>query len=210
VADLLIFDLDGTLIDSRRDLAVSTNAALRAVGLPERPELEIQGFVGEGARRLIEQAVAPRLDRYALTHAAWEEHYAMHLLDHTVLYPGLAELLDRLEGTLVVHTNKSGAFARQILEGLGLSQRFRLVLGGDDGPVRKPDPSGARFILAKLGARPERTIYIGDSRFDALTARSAGIPFVGVAWGFGGERELREAGAQQIATDAEALETLLV
>jgi phosphoglycolate phosphatase len=207
--DLLIFDLDGTLIDSRRDLAISTNAALRAVGLPERPELEIQGFVGWGARRLIEQAVAPRQDRYAITRAAWEEHYAMHLLDHTALYPGFAELLDRLDGVLAVHTNKPGAFARQILDGLGLSQRFTRVHGGGDGSPHKPDPTGARWILSELATPPERAIYIGDSHVDAATARAAGIPFVGAAWGFGGERELREAGADQIAQDPAALEPFL-
>jgi phosphoglycolate phosphatase len=208
-ADLLIFDLDGTLVDSKRDLAISTNAALRAVGLPERPELEIQGFVGEGARRLIEQAVAPRQDRYAITRAAWEEHYAMHLLDHTALYPGFAELLDRLDGPLAVHSNKPGAFARQIVEGLGLSQRFKVVLGGGDGSPHKPDPAGALWILSQLRTRPERAIYVGDSRIDAATAQSAGIRFIGAAWGFGGERELREAGARHIAQEPAGLEPLL-
>lgn len=206
----VIFDLDGTLVDSSRDLAVSTNAALRAIGLPERPEAEIRGFVGEGARRLIEQAVAPRLDLYELAHAAWQEHYAMHLLDHTVLYPGMASLLDRLDGKLAVHTNKPGAFARQILDGLGLTGRFKVVLGGGDGPARKPDPAGALFILTELRVSPEEAIYIGDSRIDAATARAAGSHFIGAAWGFGGERELREAGAEQIAADPAALGHLLL
>jgi phosphoglycolate phosphatase len=206
----VLFDLDGTLIDSRRDLALSTNAALRAVGLPERPEVEIGGFVGEGSRRLIEQAIAPRLDLFQLAHAVWEEHYASHLIEHTAPYPGILGLLERLDrATLAVHTNKPGPFARQIVEGLGLSERFALVLGGGDGPARKPDPAGVLWILERLGARAEQAIYVGDSRIDAATARSAGVRFIGAAWGFGGERELREAGASEIASDADELAALL-
>jgi phosphoglycolate phosphatase len=212
MSHVVLFDLDGTLIDSRRDLALSTNAALRAVGLPERPEAEIACFVGEGSRRLIEQAISPRLDRFQLTHAAWEEHYATHLIDHTVPYPGVSDLLDRLgeAATLAVHTNKPGTFARQILDGLGLSERFALVLGGGDGPARKPDPAGVLWLLEQLRTPADRAIYVGDSRIDAVTARAAGVRFIGVAWGFGGDRELREAGAAEIAGDATELAEMLL
>ncbi|MHB8420123.1 MAG: HAD family hydrolase [Myxococcales bacterium] len=206
----MVFDLDGTLVDSRLDLAVSVNAALRAVGLPERPPQEIFGFIGEGARRLVERSVAPRLELLepALDH--WSRHYADHLLDATRAYPGIPELLERLRPPLAVHTNKPGGFARRILEGLGLAGRFARVVGGGDGWARKPDPAGALALLGQLGVSPGRAVYVGDSRIDVATARTAGMRFIGVAWGLGGERELREAGAVEIVASVPELAAALV
>ena len=102
----ILFDLDGTLIDSRLDLARSTNQALREVGLPERPEAEIFGFIGEGSRRLIEKAVAPRVELLDAAHTAWAQAYSTQLLANTLPYPGIEGLLSRLPGPLAVHTNK--------------------------------------------------------------------------------------------------------
>jgi phosphoglycolate phosphatase len=203
--EAILFDLDGTLVDSRRDLAASVNFALRALALPERPAEEIFGFIGEGARRLLERSVAPRLEALEPALAAWSRHYAEHLLDTTRAYPGVAELLDRLRPPLAVHTNKPGDFARRILDGLGLAPRFAQVVGGGDGPARKPDPEGARAILARLGVAPDRAVYVGDSHIDVATAHAAGLRFVGVAWGLGGEARLRDAGASEIVATSEEL-----
>jgi phosphoglycolate phosphatase len=205
----ILFDLDGTLIDSRLDLAHSINAALRAVGLPERPEAEIFGFIGEGSRRLVEKAIAPRLDLLEAAHEAWATNYSAHLLDHTLPYPGIPELLAHLPGPLAVHTNKPGDFARRILDGLGLSARFAAVVGGGDVPSRKPSPAGALGILAQLHLTPGQAVYVGDSRVDVETARAGRFRFIGVAWGLGGERELREAGATEIVGTVAELEQLL-
>ena len=205
----ILFDLDGTLVDSRLDLARSVNAALREVRLPERPEPEIFGFIGEGSRRLVERAVAPRLDLLESAHAAWAKEYAEHLFDHTRPYPGIPELLARLPGPLAVHTNKPGDFARRILDGLGLSQRFVAVVGGGDVPSRKPSPAGALQILAQLGVTPAHAVYVGDSRTDVATARAAGLRFIGVAWGLGGETELRGAGATEVVVTVAELEQAL-
>ena len=109
----------------------------------------------------------------------------------------MAEALAGAGRTLAVLTNKPGAMARQILDGLGLAGRFAAVVGGDEAP-RKPDPAGARALLARLGGRAEEAVFVGDSRVDAATAAAAGIPFVGVVWGFGGEAELRAAGATRL------------
>ncbi len=206
----VVFDLDGTIVDSRRDIAASANAALRAVGLPERSEDEIAGFVGEGSRRLIERAVAPRADLADLAHTAWMRHYGGHLLDTTRAYPGVRELLDRLSCPLAVHTNKPGDFARAILAGLGLAVRFARVVGSGDGPAKKPDPEGARLLLRALGVAAGDAVYVGDSRIDVATARAAGIPFLGAGWGLGGARELTLAGAETIARTVADLEGLLV
>lgn len=205
----VLFDLDGTLIDARHDLAASANAALSLVGLPERPAEELFGFIGEGARRLVERAVEPHGDRLEAALAAWERHYGAHLLERTRAYPGIPELLARLPGPLAVNTNKPGPFARRILLGLDLSRWFATVVGGGDLEPRKPDPAGALAILGGLGIPADRAVYVGDSRIDVETARRAAIRFVGVAWGQGGERDLRAAGATEIALDVAALERAL-
>lgn len=198
---LAIFDLDGTLVDSVEDLAASVNHALGVVGLPRRDLDEIRGFVGEGARLLLERAVAPRADLVEPALAAWREHYEDHCLDRTRLYPGIAALVAGAGRTLAVHTNKPGALARKILDGLGLRSRFALVLGGDEAP-RKPDPAGVRLIQARVGAAPEETVFVGDSLVDLATARAAGVRHVAVTWGLVPGADLVRAGATELAGSA--------
>ena len=195
---LAIFDLDGTLVDSLEDLHASVNHALRAVGLPPRSREEILGFVGEGARVLLERAVAPQVHLLEPALAAWRPHYEAHCLDHTRPYPGIEALLAGSRRVLAVHTNKPGVMARKILAGLGLLSRFAAVTGGDEAP-RKPDPTGAREIMARRGASAGDTIFVGDSRVDVATARAAGVAFVAVTWGFASRAELAEAGAVAFA-----------
>ena len=202
----ILFDLDGTLVDSRADLAHAVNVALDAVGLPQRSIDEITGFIGEGSRRLLEKAIAPREELFEPAHAAWERAYAAGLLQRTVLYPGMRELLAKLSSReLAVHTNKPGRFARPILEGLGVAGCFARILGGGEGSPNKPSPDGARRLLSELGVAAGDAVYVGDSAIDAQTAAAAGLAFVGVAWGYGGEAQLREAGAQVVVRDAAEL-----
>ena len=191
---LAIFDLDGTLVDSGLDLCLAVNHALRTVGLPERSLEEVSGFVGEGATRLVERAVAPRLDLRDAALAAWWEHYQVHLLDHTVLFPGLAELIASVPVPLAVHTNKPGRMARAILQGLGVAARFEVVVGGDEAP-RKPDPEGTRRILEQLGVAPAEAVLVGDSLVDLATARAVPVRFIPVAWGLVSPERLVAAGA---------------
>jgi len=189
-----LFDLDGTLIDSAADLGHAVNHALRRLGLPERPLAEIATFVGEGAALLVERAVAPRteLRDEALRH--WWEHYQAHLLDHTVLYPGIREVLGAATVPLAVHTNKPGGLARRILAGLGVLDRFAAVLGGDEAP-RKPDPAGTRALLSRLGVAAEDAVYVGDSVIDVELARAVPVRLVAVTWGLVPEDRLAAAGA---------------
>lgn len=191
---LAILDLDGTLLDTLDDLAASVNAALVEVGRPERSRAEIERFVGEGARLLLERAVAPHAELAAAALAAWWRHYDVHCLDRTRPFPGLPELLTRSGRRLAVHTNKPGWAARRILAGVGLLERFAIVTGGDEAP-RKPDPAGTLEIMRRLGARPADTVFIGDSPTDVRTARNAGVRMVAVTWGFRPRAELRAAGA---------------
>jgi phosphoglycolate phosphatase len=203
-ARVAILDLDGTLVDSVEDLAASVNHALAAVGLPLRAPGEVRGFVGDGARMLLRRAVDPRLDLLEPALAAWRAHYAEHLLDRTRPYPGIPEALAAAGRTLAVLTNKPGPMAVRLLEGLGLLERFAVVLGGGDAPP-KPDPTGAQEILTRLGARPEDAILVGDSAVDAATARNAGITFVGVTWGLVARDALLGAGAGTLVDRPEAL-----
>ncbi len=204
MSGLAIFDLDGTLIDSLDDLATSVNHALASVGLPPRRREEIRSFVGEGARRLVERAVGARQDLLEPALAAWRVHYEAHCLDRTRAYPGIPEALAGARLPLAVLTNKPGPMARRILAGLGLDARLVGVIGGDEAP-RKPDPTGARALLARAGATPEESVLVGDSRVDAATARAAGLRFVGVTWGLGTREELVAAGATVLVDDASAL-----
>jgi phosphoglycolate phosphatase len=208
VIRLAVFDLDGTLIDSRLDLCLAVNHALRQVGLPERSMDEIAGFVGEGAARLVERAVSPHGELFEPALAAWWTHYQEHLLDHTVLYPGLASLLADAPFALAVHTNKPGILARRILEGLQVLDRFVEVVGGDEAP-RKPDPHGTRDLLARRGVSPRDAVLVGDSLVDLETARAVPLPFVPVAWGLVAPERLRAAGAPAAVRSAAELRSAL-
>jgi phosphoglycolate phosphatase len=201
---LAVFDLDGTLVDSLDDLHASVNHALATVGLAPRTREEVRGFVGEGARVLLVRATAPHADLVEPALAAWRRHYGAHCLDRTRPYPGIEALLARARRPLAVHTNKPGAMARKILDGLGLLPRFVAVVGGDDAP-RKPDPAGLLGIMARIGASPGDTVLVGDSRHDVATARAAGVAMVAVTWGLSSRAELERAGA---AVFAEAVEDL--
>jgi len=202
VSRLAVFDLDGTLVDSVADLAASVNHALDAVGLPGRSLEEVRGFVGEGARRLLERAVAPRDDLLDPALAAWQAHYEVHLLDRTRPYPGVEAALAAAGRTLAVLTNKPGPMARRILDGLGLSRRFAEVVGGGEAP-RKPDPAGLLALAARLGASREETVFVGDSAVDVATGRAAGVKVIGVTWGLGPRADL--AGADVLVERAEDL-----
>jgi phosphoglycolate phosphatase len=205
---LAVFDLDGTLIDSRLDLCLAVNHALRALGLAERTLAEVTGFIGEGAVRLLERATAPRRDLTERAIALWREHYEAHLLDNTVLYPGLEDLVSRAAFPLAVMTNKPGAMARRILEGLGIGQAFVEVVGADEAP-RKPSPDGLRAILGRQGVSSSDAVLVGDSLVDLETARAVPVPFVGVGWGLVPPAELVAAGALTIAPTAAELARIL-
>jgi phosphoglycolate phosphatase len=202
---LAVLDLDGTLVDSARDLCLAVNHALTTLGLPERTLEEVTTFVGEGAATLVARALGPenaQLLEPALER--WWDHYRSHLLDHTVLYPGFRELLAASRVPLAVHTNKPGVLARQILHGLGVLDRFVEVLGGDEAP-RKPDPTGTRGLLARHGARPEEAVLIGDSVVDLRTSRAVPLRFVAVTWGLVPESRLVAEGAELRVTRVDDL-----
>lgn len=205
---LAVFDLDGTLIDSQLDLCLAVNHALATLGLPQRSLAEVASFVGEGAALLVERAVAPRLELRDAALEAWWDHYEAHLLDHTVLYPGVRELLDELPLPLAVHTNKPGRLARRILDGLGVGTRFVEVLGGDEAP-RKPAPEGTRALLAHHRVMPEDAVLVGDSLIDLELARAVPLRFVPVGWGLVAAERLAAASATRPVQGAAELAAAL-
>jgi phosphoglycolate phosphatase len=184
----LVFDLDGTLIDSRRDITTAINRMRAGYGLPPLALERVVTMVGEGARVLIERAVGGELPPAELDPALrrYLAFYDEVLLDTTRAYPGVPEMLAALAGAYPVAllSNKGEAPSRRILEGLGLAPLFRLVLGGDSLPTRKPDPAGLRLAAERLGVGTEDLMLIGDTRIDALTAQAAGSLFGLVLWGF--------------------------
>jgi len=184
----LIFDLDGTLIDSKLDLALSVNATLEHMGRPPLPHQTIYGYVGNGAQTLVQRALGQNAtDQEAEAGLAYFlSYYREHMLDNTVVYPGVREGLDLLDDCpMAVLTNKPVRFSNWILEGLGLFRYFRYVYGGNSFERKKPDPLGVEVLLRDLRATPLETMMVGDSDVDVRTARNAGIWACGVSYGLG-------------------------
>jgi phosphoglycolate phosphatase len=186
---LLIFDLDGTLIDSKKDLVQAVNAARREMGLGPLADETIASYVGNGAPVLIRRVMGPEASEEECSRALelFIAYYTEHRLDHTTLYPGVREALDELRErghSLAVLTNKPVRISRLIVEGLGLGELFFQVYGGNSFAEKKPSPVGVEALMRESGIGPGRTVMIGDSGVDVRTARNAGITAVGVAFGF--------------------------
>ena len=214
---LLIFDLDGTLIDSKLDLVASSNHTRAVVNLQPLDASIISSYVGDGARTLIQRLLDGATDEAQIDHALqiFLTYYRAHMLDHTDLYPGVREAMERLAAasnglarTMTVLTNKPVRFSRMILEGLGAAKYFRLIYGGNSFETKKPDPLGAKTILEELGVRPDRAMMIGDSPVDVLTGRNADMATCGVTYGMGSEK-LKEVSADILIDDMRELVDLL-
>jgi phosphoglycolate phosphatase len=184
----LIFDLDGTLIDSKRDLILSVNAMLKEMGREQLHEDTISGYIGHGAPQLIGRALGESATEAERERALkfFLGYYEDHKMDTTCAYPGVAEGLEQLAALpMAILTNKPVRISRRILEGIGLAKYFRVVYGGNSFETKKPDPLGAHAILREFGAAPNEAILIGDSEVDVQTARNAGTLAAAVNYGFG-------------------------
>jgi phosphoglycolate phosphatase len=191
---LVIFDLDGTLIDSRLDLVHSVNAALRHIGRPELPDDVIASYVGDGAPTLIQRALGGETVPESTVRLGLQfflSYYREHKLDHTTVYAGVKEALTVVQRTsngtrrkMAVLSNKPVVPSRLIVEALGLGPFFTQIYGGNSFATKKPDPEGARNLLDENGVRPEEAVIVGDSHVDVETGRNAGLWTVGVNYGF--------------------------
>ena len=190
---LLVFDLDGTLIDSRLDLIHSVNAMLREVERPELPGDVIANYVGDGAPMLVRRALGDPSDE-RFFRAALEYflgYYRIHKLDHTVVYAGIPEALARIavpqngvQRLMAVLSNKPVNPSRDIVQALGLGEFFIRIYGGNSFTTKKPDPLGVQTILQETGVGAAEALMIGDSSIDVLTGRNAGLWTCGVTYGF--------------------------
>jgi phosphoglycolate phosphatase len=190
VRPVLIFDLDGTLVDSKKDLTASVNYIRSRFGLTDLTEHEIARFIGNGALMLIRRALGPQGTEANVQSGLqmFLSYYRAHMLDSTALYPGVRETLDRLAHCkLAVLTNKPVHFSCSMLDGLGIYKLFDAVYGGNSFDHKKPDPVGIYQILSDTKGQRERAWMIGDSAVDVLTGRNAGVRTCGVTYGYATE-----------------------
>jgi phosphoglycolate phosphatase len=209
----VVFDLDGTLVDSAADLVAATNHVLQSFALPDVDGATLRTYVGDGARTLVARALGPahaaRVDEGVERFLAY---YRRHLLDATRPYPGIGALLADLHARAIrvsVVTNKAEALSRPILEGLGLMRWIDALVGGDSLPTRKPDPAGLTSVLARTGTRRDAALMVGDSPIDRETAQAAGVAFCGVGWGFASRELAEELPPALLVADVAALRGLV-
>jgi len=184
----LIFDLDGTLIDSQRDLIRSVNVMLREMGRTELKEETISGYIGQGAPILVGRALGEDASEEQHKRALqfFLRYYEEHKMDTTRAYPGVVETLEELAGLpMAILTNKPARISVRILDELGLKRYFRAIYGGNSFETKKPDPLGANTILREFSVAPQEALLIGDSEVDVQTARNAGALAAAVNYGFG-------------------------
>jgi len=193
--DLLIFDLDGTLADTKQDIATAVNLTLKEFGLPPKESAVIYGYVGDGVRKLLQRAFEGQPQGfYERALKVFRQHYLTHLLDTTQFYPGVLEILDHFKGKKrAIATNKPFEYTQKIIEGLGVRDHFDLVLGGDSTLHLKPHPAIIQVVLGRLGVDGKRAVMVGDGVNDILAARAAGAKSCAVGYGLGQTEDLLAA-----------------
>ena len=207
----ILFDLDGTLLDTLEDMADALNRTMDRFALPHRSLREVRSFVGNGARRLVELAAGAEGGRLEEILAVYKEDYDRNYLIKTAPYPGIMALLDRLHeaGCLVgIVSNKPDSTVQSLSEAL-FEGKADISVGEKAGIRRKPAPDTVLAAMEALGVTKEETVYVGDSEVDVMTAREAGVPCISVTWGFRDRDVLEKAGAETFADTCDALWQLL-
>ena len=194
---LIIYDLDGTLINSSKDISNSVNWAMKELELPELPESRIRSYVGSGVIPLLREVlkeVSGRPELLDRAVALYKSQYSEHLLDETKLYPEVETVLKFFKNRKqAIITNKTTAFSHRILKGLGINSYFFEIIGGDQTLPKKPAPDSVFSLMNSASARPEETVFIGDSTIDIETAKNAGIKSIIVTYGFDSRASIESA-----------------
>jgi phosphoglycolate phosphatase len=212
----LLFDLDGTLVDSSADLVTSVNLTLTEMGLDQLPSSRVMSFVGEGIHLLLERALAAALGRAPSTDEAqhglltYRRHYSEHLLDATIPYAHVESMLEHFDVLpKAVVTNKPHGFTVELLDGLNLKRWFKAIIGGDTLAERKPSPAPLLEAARRCGVTSSQCLMIGDSKVDMEAGRAAGMATCGFVGGFRGRMELVEAGADLLIETFEDLRAVV-
>ena len=199
---VVMFDFDGTLADTWRDIATALNRTLDDAGLEAVTGPEVRFWIGDGALKLLERAIPEERRTVAYVNELYESfrrHYDLCCLDTTETYGGMIECLNALaDTTLAIVSNKPARFLERVIEGLALKDYFRVVLAGDTLGYQKPNPVVVEHVLERIGCKPDSIWMVGDSAIDVQTGKSAHARTVGCTWGFRGREELREAGADHL------------
>lgn len=212
--DTIIFDLDGTLLNTLEDLKDSVNYALAKQKFPLRTLTEIRSFVGNGIRLLMERAVPKNTDAetFEICFKDFCDYYKIHMEDKTAPYEGVNEMLKSVKNAgfkTAIVTNKAD-FAAQDLCRRMFGETIDLIVGSVDGRPNKPAPDGVYYALDVLGSKLENTIFVGDADTDIITAKNAGLPSIGVLWGFRDREVIEKEGAEYIVETVNDLEKLLI
>lgn len=200
---LILYDLDGTLVDTLADITCAANHMLRILQASAVSAHEVRGYIGCGVHELVKRCLNtedPKRIEYGVS--VYRAYYARHMLDQSRLYPGAREVLDYFNARRqAVITNKPNPFSREILTALGVADYFFEIIAGDSAYPKKPDPSAARAMVQRAGSRPEETLLIGDSPIDIETGRRAGVATIGVLHGFSDKGELLAAAPDVLVQD---------
>ncbi|MBI4598472.1 MAG: HAD-IA family hydrolase [Candidatus Omnitrophica bacterium] len=204
---LLLYDLDGTLVDTLQDITEAANHMRQRVGLTPKPAEEVRRYIGGGVQELVRQCLETE-DAAAIDDGVeiYRAYYTRHLLDHSRLYPNAQQMLEYFKDRRqAVITNKPNPYSTQILEGLGVAKYFRDIIGGNSGYPKKPDPAALMAVLSHQAVPSMDAVFIGDSPIDVETGRRAGVLTAMVLHGFSDEAELREAAPDLLVKDFEEL-----
>jgi len=206
---LLIFDLDGTLVNTLEDIAASVNYTLSRLGSPLLPLDRVRQYVGDGVEMLMTRSLGGRDGRLEDAVSLYKEHHRRNLTVRSALYPSVKETLEHFKSLpLSVISNKSAEFIGPLLDGLGIGRYFKLIIGADAGLPLKPAPDAVLRILSELRVPKERTAMVGDGTSDILAGRAAGVLTCAVTYGFRSEDELRKAGPDYVIHELSELKNL--
>ena len=212
---VVIFDLDGTLLNTIDDLANACNYALDTLSFPTHEVEEYKAFVGDGRYKLIERILPEKYRETEIINkvlALFDEYYEVHMLDMTKPYDGIIELLDNLiemNLRLAVVSNKPHEFTIKVVKNF-FNDRFKVIFGHRPNVPTKPDPATVFDVMKSFDVKPEECIYIGDSNVDIKTARNAGVKSIGVTWGFRSREELQAEGADTIVSNVSELKKIII
>jgi phosphoglycolate phosphatase len=196
---LLIFDLDGTLVNTLEDITASVNFTLDRLGRPLLSLDAVRGYVGDGVESLMERSLGGRPTRFVEAVALYKDHHRRHLVVRSSLYPAVRETLEYFKAIpLGVISNKTMEFVSPLLNDLGIGRYFKLVIGADYGLPLKPAPDSIQRMMAEFNALPEKTLIVGDGTTDVRAGKAAGVLTCSVTYGFRSEAELRKAGPDHV------------